>query len=127
MNYSRQREIVKYVVEKSCDHPTAEQVYSRARRVLPSIGMATVYRNLNTLADQGVIRRITLPGKSDRFDPTVTDHDHAVCLGCGRIFDIHPSDSVACSTHKQHYNLPPNFDAYESHVVIYGYCAHCKH
>ena len=62
MKYSRQRNIILDIVKNSYDHPTAETVYKLARKELPSIGIATVYRNLNQLVDSGEVIRISLPG-----------------------------------------------------------------
>lgn len=126
MNYSRQREVVEEVVKQSCDHPTAEQVYQRAKEVLPSIGMATVYRNLNTLAEHGAIRRISLPGESDRFDCALEEHDHAVCIVCNKIFDIYSSPDEKKRALRAKGNLPEGFQPIESSVIVYGYCKDCK-
>ena len=49
----------------------------------------TVYRNLNALTEEGIVRRITLPGTSDRFDTMIRPHDHLICQRCGRIKDVH--------------------------------------
>ena len=53
---SKQREIVYQAVTSSCDHPSAELVLARAKTVMPSINLATVYRNLNALISDGKIK-----------------------------------------------------------------------
>lgn len=126
MNYSRQREVVQDIVKQSCDHPTAEQIYHRAKEILPSIGMATVYRNLNTLAEGGYIRRISLPGETDRFDSAMADHDHAVCVHCGKIFDVYPADADKTAPVLTRGHMPEGFVPVESSVIVYGYCSDCR-
>ena len=89
MNFSKQRELVKDIVISSHDHPTAEMVYSRAKELMPNIGMATVYRNLNVLVQAGALNRLSFPGDIDRYDDASEVHDHAICLNCKKIIDIH--------------------------------------
>lgn len=76
------------VVLASHDHPTAEQIYTRIREQGGRISLATVYNNLKTLVEEGVLRKITLEGSPDRFDEN-SHHDHLICSRCGRLSDIH--------------------------------------
>ena len=68
MNYSRQRELIHRIVLENPIHPTADEVYALARAQETNISLGTVYRNLNLLAQTGVIRKIGLSGMPDRFD-----------------------------------------------------------
>lgn len=88
MHYSRQRACILEAVQHSGDHPTAEAVYRLVKPVLPAIGLATVYRNLRTLAEAGQIRRVTAPDGVDRFDGRLQAHDHLICETCGRVVDV---------------------------------------
>ena len=67
MRQSRQRDVVLELVRSTMDHPTADWVYRQARRRLPRISLATVYRNLKRLAAEGVIREVQSAGQA-RFD-----------------------------------------------------------
>ena len=85
---SEQRAVVLSVVRSTLEHPTAAWVHAQARRKLPRIGLGTVYRNLERLAAEGLIREIRgLPGPT-RFDGKVERHYHIRCLGCGRVNDL---------------------------------------
>ena len=75
------------VVLSSHAHPTAEQIYLRINESGTKISMATVYNNLKTLVEEGVLRKITLDGSPDRFD-RATSHQHLICARCGRLSDI---------------------------------------
>ena len=68
MRYSKQRELVLQKVEQLCDHPTAEEIFDLAAKECPGLSLGTVYRNLNSLVDAGRVRRVSIPGKADRFD-----------------------------------------------------------
>ncbi|MCD8104794.1 MAG: transcriptional repressor [Lachnospiraceae bacterium] len=84
---SENRKIILDIVTKANNHPTAEEIYQQIRAAGRRMSMATVYNNLNTLADEGLIRRLSVDGKSVRFDKT-RRHDHMVCSVCGRIKDL---------------------------------------
>lgn len=88
VNVSNQRQLVLDIVRHSHKHPTAEEIFFKAREEMPSIALGTVYRNLNALSHEGAIRRITLPEAPDRFDSAEIHHDHLICSCCGRLRDI---------------------------------------
>lgn len=85
---TRQREVVLEAVRSTMDHPTADWVFREARRRLPRISLATVYRNLKQLAAEGLIREIHAGGQTARFDGNTGRHYHVRCLGCGRVSDL---------------------------------------
>ena len=68
-------------------HPTAEDIYKHVKKDLPSITLATVYRNLNLLAKQEEILKLEINGEY-HFDGDVCYHQHGVCRKCGTIIDI---------------------------------------
>lgn len=69
-------------------HPTADELYARVRKRLPRISLATVYRNLEMLSDNGVIQELDTTGKLKRFDGDPSKHTHIVCVNCGKVDDI---------------------------------------
>ena len=85
---TKQRQLILDAVMESKTHPTADELFQDIRRQLPTISLATVYRNLNILAADGKIRKIEMPGMPDRFDCRLDTHDHLWCEGCGRVFDF---------------------------------------
>jgi Fe2+ or Zn2+ uptake regulation protein len=83
-----QKNLVKEAVLSSCDHPTAEQVFETIVATHPSVSKATVYRNLNLLVEDGLVRRVQIPGGADRFDKTTSDHYHIQCRNCKCVDDV---------------------------------------
>ena len=75
------------VVNASHDHPTAEQIYNRIKENGTSISLATVYNNLKTLVEKGILRKVTLDGSPDRFD-CAGSHQHLICQRCGKLQDV---------------------------------------
>ena len=82
------------IVNTANAHMTAEQVFFALKQQYPSVVLATVYNNLNSLHQQGKIRKISVEGRADRYDRN-TRHDHLVCRRCGSLRDIYLSDITA--------------------------------
>ena len=85
---TKQRELILNAIMESNTHPTADELFQEIRIQLPTISLATVYRNLNMLSSDGIIKKIEMPDMPDRFDWRVTVHDHLYCEKCGRVFDF---------------------------------------
>jgi Fur family transcriptional regulator, peroxide stress response regulator len=85
---TRQLEQVFHALQGDHSHPFAHEIYQRVHKKLPRISLATVYRNLHNLVDEGKIRTLLLDGQGARFDPETSPHDHFVCERCGRVVDL---------------------------------------
>lgn len=85
---TRQRRMILEELRNNYTHPTASEVYELVRQKLPRISLGTVYRNLEILSKQGLIRKLELAGAQKRFDGTIEMHYHVRCLSCGRVEDI---------------------------------------
>lgn len=123
MKYSRQRELILTTVRNNLIHPTADQVYSIIKKTMPNISLGTVYRNLNLLAENGDILKISLPNQSDRFDGTLIPHHHMICSKCGNVYDI----QLNCfSGLKDKLFKEYDFSVNEFNLVINGICGKCN-
>ena len=76
------------LVKESEGHMTAEQAFLSAKSKNINISMASIYRILTKLADEGYIQKISIPGQADIFDRTIGSHGHLKCKVCGKIKDI---------------------------------------
>ena len=86
--FSRQRDIVLEILKKSYAHPTANEVFLEAREIDKNISLGTVYRNLDLLCADGIIEKISTPIGKDRYDLKKSEHSHAICEKCGKVFDF---------------------------------------
>jgi len=84
---TRQRQVVLDELRKLSCHPTASELHARARTRLPRISLGTVYRNLELLAELGLVHKIETAGTETRFDGRVDAHYHVRCFRCGRLDD----------------------------------------
>ncbi len=88
MRYSKQRELVLKTVLENKVHPNAEFVYNKLKEEYPELSLGTVYRNLNSLVKNNMLKKIDIPNGSDCFDGTLAEHQHLVCTKCGKVMDI---------------------------------------
>ena len=105
------------------DHPDAESIYRLIRQKIPHISLDTVYRNLRTLEEHAIIRRVGSAGYRTRFDANMDPHHHFVCTSCGLISDF-------CSDELDEYNPPREvtmMGAVNSiYVELRGICRTCR-
>ena len=76
------------------EHPSIEKLYEDIKKDYPSISLATVYKNLNTLLDEGVVVEVNAPNQKSRFDIYEKPHIHVVCEKCGSIEDLGMDDDT---------------------------------
>jgi Fur family ferric uptake transcriptional regulator len=120
---SRRRDVILELVRSTMDHPTADWVYRQARRRLPRLSLATVYRNLKQLAQQGLIREIQAAGHASRFDGNTGRHYHVRCLGCGRVNDLPLSVDPGLERAARR---AINFEILGHQVEFQGLCPLCR-
>lgn len=123
MNYSKQRELVLNALKENVVHPSADYIYNILKRDHPNISLATVYRNLNKLAESGVIKKIEGLENSDHFDHNTFEHYHLICVNCGKIFDI-PDDIAPEICEKVEKQL--GFTILQHEITFRGICPHCN-
>lgn len=122
MNYSAQKEIVLKALKDNVVHPTAEYLCDRIREAYPTLGVATVYRNLNKMAEGGVIKKIDGLEQKAHFDHNTHEHYHMMCDKCKRIFDV--SSNVAPNIlEKTENEMHCKVTSYD--VILHGICEDC--
>ncbi len=80
-------EIYRILLEAK-DHPSAEDIFSRVQKKVPTISLDTVYRALATFEKFGLVRKFYSLDEKARFDPNVFPHFHLVCIKCHKITDF---------------------------------------
>ncbi len=113
------------VLRASQRHPTAFDVYEAVRLRRPRIGLATVYRILHQLTEQGLIKELAYGSGCSRYDACTRRHDHAFCMGCGALLDI-PQDIQLSTRVLQVAAHSTGFELGSHEVRIYGRCISCQ-
>jgi Fur family transcriptional regulator, peroxide stress response regulator len=113
------------VLRASQNHPTALEVYESVRRARPRIGLATVYRILHQLTEQGLIKELEYGSECSRYDAHIRRHDHAICTGCGALLDI-PLDIQLPGETLQAAARAAGIELGTHELRIYGLCTSCQ-
>lgn len=126
--YSKQRELILNSLRTRTDHPTAERLYSDLKNEMPEIGIATIYRNLSYLCEEGEIIKIKTSSGPDRFDGNKMPHIHFECINCGNITDIILAQEQIKQLDNDLEKIVKKIDAVinGSDITITGLCKKCK-
>ena len=101
------------------DHPTADEVFIRAKKAMPEISHATVYNCLDALVQSGLARQVQLQRGATRFCPNMEEHCHYYCDECGAVFDVAlDADSAVVPR-------PKGFKVDHYDIAVHGLCAAC--
>ncbi len=119
---TRQNEAIRKAIETSGRPLTPKEILELAREEIPGLGIATVYRALKRLVDEGQIAPVPLPGEPPRYESGAVaahHHHHFHCDDCGRVFDV-----PGCPGNLSDLT-PPGFRLNTHQLVLYGQCAAC--
>ncbi len=120
---TRQRQVILEELRKVTSHPTADEVCQMVRKRMPRISLGTVYRNLEMLADYGLVAKLEMAGSQRRFDGNVESHYHVRCDSCNRIDDI-PAKPVAIA--EDDLRNATNFEIRGHRLEFFGLCPDCR-
>lgn len=123
MRYSRQRSVILEELKLRTDHPAADQIYLAVKKRLPDISMGTIYRNLEQLVAEGIIRELNYGRGQKRFDPNHEPHIHFRCLKCNLIEDMPFNISIPYPDTMHPWSK--NRKITGSRLEYQGYCPHC--
>jgi Fe2+ or Zn2+ uptake regulation protein len=116
---TKQREEVLGLLLQRRDHPTASEVFLRAKKRMPSISLATIYNCLEALVGWGLVKQVNLDRAPTRYCANLREHSHFQCESCGAIFDVEMPFSGT-------WNLPAGFVVSHADVSLKGLCAKCS-
>ena len=88
LRITHQREVILEELRSVKSHPCADELYGQIKQRMPRISLATVYRNLEILADQGLVQKIEVGGRQKRFDGNPEGHYHIRCILCDKVDDL---------------------------------------
>lgn len=118
-----QRRAILNIIQKQGGHLSADEIYHLARREVPRLSLSTVYRTLELLKDLDVVSELHLAGDYYRYEAQSGEHQHLVCLNCGKVVEFQCTHST-----KIHQRLADQhgFKITSSRVELFGYCEECS-
>lgn len=118
---TRQRGAIRRAFQRAGRPLSPAEVLEDARREVGGIGVATVYRNIRSLIDEGWLASVELPGEVTRYELAgLGHHHHFRCRSCDQIFD------VPCTLVDAACDLPEGFSLERHEMVLHGTCDHCS-
>ena len=105
------------------DRPLSpDEVLAGAQGHHPTLGKATVYRNIQSLVDEGWLQAVDVPGDSPRYAVAGKEHHHHFqCKQCKKLYELHgciPSFKM---------KVPRGFRTTGHEFFLYGLCSQCNH
>ena len=82
-----QRIVILEAIYELNNHPTAENIIEYIRKAHPNIATGTVYKVLETLVDNDLLRRVKTDKDIMRYDGLIENHHHLYCSKCDVIDD----------------------------------------
>lgn len=117
---TRQRELIYGILLEQRDHPTADEVFARAKVEMPSISLATVYNCLETLVSCHLVKQVNFERQPTRFCPNLHEHAHFHDEQTGRIYDVDLDARVLTRLRDE---LPEGFEPRAVDITFRGVAA----
>lgn len=122
---TRQRTAIRQVIIAAARPLTPHEILEGVRETVSAAGIATIYRNIKLLLDEGDIRAVMLPGESPRYESVHEEaghdhHHHFHCLPCDRVFDVPGCPGPMAQL------APAGFTVERHELTLYGVCAECS-
>lgn len=118
---TRQRSAISTVIDAAHRPLSPQEIVEGVQVAGVPIGIATVYRNLKLLVDDGLIQAVNLPGENPRYESTEhAHHHHFQCNECKKVFDVE-----GCPGNMKKL-APKGFTVERHELTLYGQCADCR-
>jgi Fur family ferric uptake transcriptional regulator len=118
--HTKQKEAIASALKKKQQPLTIEEIHRMALSKVPSLGIATVYRTLKSLLEEGKIKLVQLPGQPLHYEEAHKGHHHHFCCTtCHGVFELEkcPKDI--------HQLAPRGFQVSDHEIILYGLCTQC--
>ncbi|MCC5842615.1 MAG: transcriptional repressor [Verrucomicrobia bacterium] len=117
---TKQRDAIEAVFESNHRPLSPNEVHDLARREVENLGIATVYRALNDMVEEKLLRSVELPGLAPRYEKAgLKHHHHFHCNACDKVFDLD-----GCLL-KNDLKLPEGFNVTGHDITLSGTCPRC--
>jgi len=121
---SKKRQAILAALRATKEHPTADMLYQMLKPDYPELSLGTVYRNLNVLAEEGLVTSVVRVDGQERYDATISPHAHFVCRRCRRVMDIALPAGVEALYGRLEEEL--GLQAENCSLDIHGLCRNCR-
>lgn len=120
---THQREVLFETLQRMHGHPSPEEIYAAVREKIPSISLATVYKNIHLFVQSGVLTQLSIHHGPLRVEMNRHTHHHLVCSVCKTVTDL-PEDELGLPGTRL--KLSNGFAVERLSVDVIGVCADCQ-
>jgi Fur family peroxide stress response transcriptional regulator len=119
---THQRQVIWETLMKLEGHPSPEEVYDHVHKLIPSISLATIYKNIRMFIEHGLLAEVSLHHGSARLETNMDPHHHLVCTQCRAIEDLGEDDLEPARLKKP---APQGFRVHRYSIEVHGLCSKC--
>ena len=126
LKFTKQREAILSTLYNNPQHFTSENLYLLVKEKYPdlNIGIATVYRTLSLLEENGLVSSISLGTQGKKFEmANKPHHDHLICTMCGKIVEF---ENEQIEKLQQQIAEENGFVLTDHLMQLYGICSECQ-
>ena len=105
-------------------HANIEEIYETVLKTHPTISLATVYKNILTMVQEGVVVEVPISGGKSKYELKREEHLHLICKKCGSVSDMPMQESIKEETEK--IARSSSFKPFRRQINIYGICRNCR-
>ncbi len=120
---THQRQVLYETMQRMHGHPSPEEVYASVKQRIPSISLATVYKNIHLFVESGVFRELSMHHGTLRVEMNKHPHHHLVCSICKKVMDVDDAE-LGMASHPV--KLANGFVVERLSVDVIGVCPECQ-
>lgn len=120
---THQRQVIYETLLAIHGHPSPEEVYAEVKEKIPSVSLATVYKNIHLFIESGVFHEVSLHHGSLRVETNARPHYHLVCTSCKSVTDIDAKELGIASKARK---LKGGFLVHRYAIDVLGLCPKCQ-
>jgi len=105
-------------------HMNIDEIYTKVCESHPTLSLATVYKNIVTMVERGVLVEVPISGRKSKYEIRKHEHLHLICRMCGSVIDQDIDDVLTKTT--QNVAVESTFSLENLQVSLYGVCIDCK-
>jgi len=102
-------------------HINIDDLYNLLQKKFPTISLATIYKNINTMCDNLLLSEVKIPNKKNLYELTKTEHIHLICTKCDNVSDI----ELDISDLQSKIELKSDYKVIDNSIVFSGICPQC--
>ena len=115
-----QKKIILDSIKNTKSHPNVNELLKIVKEKDSTIGKSSIYRNLNSMVEDGSVKLILTNSNSKRYDGDISNHNHFVCNKCNKVIDIMNEKTIDKKLEKEY-----NFIIQEKSTTYFGICNDC--